>query len=320
MLKGLRNILRKLFRVDMWTIGIAYQPIHAFLDPKSSPRIYWLPMKRKDIFAADPFGAVVDGRLCILCEKFDFRKDKGIIAAPEFDSRSLLPGFYAVLDFPSHISYPYLIEHEGNHYMIPETSADMEVALFKAERFPNRWEKAGVLIEGVAAVDSTVFKYNGRWWMMFTDGASGPNNLLHIWHAPDLLGPWEAHAANPVKDDIFSSRPGGTPFEYDGALYRPAQDCSRTYGGAIVLNRVLTLTPTEFAEEKATVIRPQKDSPCPDGLHTLSSVGGITLIDGKRCQFNSIALKVALIQKAASLINGRRRAGQSTVSAHPANG
>ncbi len=35
----------------------------------------------------------------------------------------------------------------------------------------------------------------------------------------------------------------------DGALYRPAQDCSVTYGGAVVINRIDRLTPEEFSEQ-----------------------------------------------------------------------
>jgi hypothetical protein len=69
---------------------------------------------------------------------------------------------------------------------------------------------------------------------------------------------------------------------YSGHLYRPAQDCSKKYGGAVVLNRVTKLTPSEFQEEQASIIAPYKNSPFPDGIHTTSSVGEYTLIDGKR--------------------------------------
>jgi hypothetical protein len=121
---------------------------------------------------------------------------------------------------------------------------------------------------------------------MCTRYDQGPFDRLYIWHAPDLLGPWEPHAANPVKVDLGSARPAGTPFAYRGDLYRPAQDCSRTYGGRVVINRILRLTPTDFQEELIAYVEPITDSPYVAGLHTLSSFGDLTLIDGKRFTFS----------------------------------
>jgi hypothetical protein len=96
------------------------------------------------------------------------------------------------------------------------------------------------------------------------------------------------HATNPVKVDAGSSRPAGTPFVHGGELYRPAQDCSKTYGRRIVLNRVIKLTVSEFEEERAAVVNPDSNGPYPHGLHTISSVlnaPNVTLIDGKRIVF-----------------------------------
>ena len=108
----------------------------------------------------------------------------------------------------------------------------------------------------------------------------GVNHSLFIWHAPDLFGPWIEHAANPVKTDSRSARPGGTPFVVDGVLYRPSQDCSRAYGGRLVINRVDVLTPTAFEERPIRTIEPQPGTPYQAGMHTLSRAGSRTLIDG----------------------------------------
>ena len=67
---------------------------------------------------------------------------------------------------------------------------------------------------------------------------------------------------------------------------RPGQDCSRTYGGAIALNRIDVCAPEAFAEETIAVIRPHPASCNPDGLHTLSAWGTRTLVDGKRNLIN----------------------------------
>ena len=90
---------------------------------------------------------------------------------------------------------------------------------------------------------------------------------------------------NPVKFDVHSSRPAGTPFWHNGSLYRPAQDSSRTYGGAIVINRITKLTLDEFQEETAIHLDPFRHTRYPDGWHTLSAAGSITVLDGKRMAF-----------------------------------
>ena len=50
-----------------------------------------------------------------------------------------------------------------------------------------------------------------------------------------------------------SSRPGGTPFRRDDALFLPVQDCSRTYGGAIRLLRIDALADHATHEEFETI-------------------------------------------------------------------
>ena len=127
-------------------------------------------------------------------------------------------------------------------------------------------------MEGVPIIDPTIFQYEGRWWLFGTRADAGDNFKLFGWHADELTGPWRPHSANPLKTDIRSSRPAGPPFVHDGALYRPAQDCSTGYGAAVVVNRVLTLTPDAFEEEIVSRIAPDTGGRYPTGLHTLCGV------------------------------------------------
>jgi len=130
-------------------------------------------------------------------------------------------------------------------------------------------------------VDTSIFHFDGRWWLTCTNLDDGPWEKLFIWHADDLTGSWRPHRANPVKIDRRSSRPAGTPFLHEGTLYRPAQDCSKSYGQSVVINRIRRLTTEEFEEEEVAYVKPFQP-PYLEGLHTLSSIDGMTLIDGKR--------------------------------------
>jgi hypothetical protein len=121
---------------------------------------------------------------------------------------------------------------------------------------------------------------------------------LHIYCAENSDSTFEPHAANPVKTDVRSSRPGGTPFVHNGKLYRPAQDCSTDYGAAIVIHEVTLLTPTEFSEREVRRISPQQSWACNKGLHTLSVLNeNETLIDAKKYVFNTAQFRRVLRRK-----------------------
>jgi hypothetical protein len=195
-----------------------------------------------------------------------------------------------VLDPGCHASYPFLLQAEGAVWMIPETADLQEVRLYRAVEFPKHWRLETILLAGVPVSDPTIIERDGRWWLFGTSRGHGVDHALRAWHAPALTGPWTLHRADPVKLDVRSSRPAGTPFELDGVLYRPSQDSSRRYGGRVVINRIEVLTPDAFAESPVAAVDPFAADGYPDGLHTLSAVGPRTLVDGNRVHFSPSAL------------------------------
>ena len=207
-----------------------------------------------------------------------------------------------MIDIDSHASYPYLVECGSDIFCIPQVESVTGLRIFRAVHYPTQWEDAGVLIPNVTARDPSLFEHGGRWWLAFTDGETGPFTHLHFWWADDLLGTWHAHEANPVKIDLRSARPAGTPFHHDGALYRPAQDCSITYGGAVAICRVDELTPTTFREEVVRII-PALPGPYRHGFHTLSAVGDRTLVDGKAHSYTVAGARTAFRARMQSAIH-----------------
>jgi len=145
------------------------------------------------------------------------------------------------------------------------------------------------LLAQPGAVDPTLVFYRDRWWLFFTERKHS-NTHLCLFHSPDLEGEFLPHRLNPVKTDVRSARPAGTPFIHEGILYRPAQDCSVTYGGRIAVNRVLKLTPDEFLEETVRHLEPPAGSIYRQGIHTISKAGDFTLIDGKRYKWSFMFL------------------------------
>ena len=163
--------------------------------------------------------------------------------------------------------------------MIPETSGQRTLELYHCVSFPHRWELEKVLMTDVNAVDATLAEMEGRWWL-FVNMAMVEGNLknwdeLYLFYADSPFGPWKPHARNPVKSD----GPAGRVFFQDGHFYRPAQDCSRRYGYAISINRILCINPTEYEEKEVSKILPHWRRNLVAN-HTLNYMEGLTVIDG----------------------------------------
>ncbi|MEA3320214.1 MAG: hypothetical protein U9Q88_09320 [Bacillota bacterium] len=287
--RTIKKLYRKLFCYEYWNIGIVNKPIQTFLKDQN-PSIDWI-VQRKDCYYADPFGLQDEDGIHILMEEVDHRVVKGFISGVKMkggpQKKDQLDWDHSLFKLESHMSYPYLIKFEGENYCIPETSETKEVAVYKV--INGKLKKEKTIIKDFAAVDSTIVHHNGFWWLFCTKADSGPqsdNSELHIFFAKELFGEWNPHLANPVKVDVRSSRPAGTPFLFENVLIRPAQDCSETYGGRIILNQVTTLTIDKFEEVAISPIEPREDSLYPDGVHTISTIGDMTIFDGKRFDYS----------------------------------
>jgi hypothetical protein len=231
---------------------------------------------------ADPFVVSTDGSDAIFVE--DILPDgRGRLAVYSRErSGSWQPSPAVIFDRPEHLSYPCVFENEGEHYLIPESSAARRVELWRAVKFPHQWTLETVYAEGVGLVDTTPVQVDGRWYFFTT--AVGPDASameLFIFHSETLRGPWQAHPMNPVCADVRAARMAGHFFRRNDRLIRPAQDCSGVYGRAIRLHEVLRLTPTEYAEREVERIEPSWHAQS-ERTHTINATGSIEVIDGWR--------------------------------------
>ncbi len=242
----------------------------------------------RDRFWADPHVVYRGGRYHIFIEEFLHGSGKGHIAVIEMDETGRYSKPTTVLERPYHLSYPFVFEWNRDYYMIPETSANNTVEVYKCVEFPTRWVFCTTLMENITAVDATPL-FDGQKWWLFTNirerqGASILDELFLFYADTPLSGHWTAHAANPVVSDVRRARPAGRIFEYRGQLYRPSQDSSRGYGYAVKINRLVTLSETEYREEEVSSIEPHWSSDI-RGVHTLSHAHRLTVVDARLRRF-----------------------------------
>lgn len=272
---------------DVWRCGVAHAPMPEIVrrNTLEGVRVDWLPAGRHLTFLADPFGLWRDGVLHMFAESYDYRNKHGTIEVIRFDQHLGVLDRAPCLEEPWHLSYPFVIEAEGSIWMLPEAHRSGQLTLYRATEFPLKWERVVTTGLNFAGIDASPVFFDGLWWMFHTPAGTARSKLgtLHLAFAERLQGPWKPHLANPVRIDLSSARPGGTPIMVDGVLHAPMQDCRRSYGGAIRMLRINRLTPTTFDAEVLPPMTPCADwAPFDKGLHTLSACGDVTLIDAKR--------------------------------------
>ena len=297
----LRAQLRGLVRSDDWDVAIADDAMSDLVEGKTLTGIRWLGLRESKVaYAADPFAIDMPDGPAILYERFDRARRVGEIWIRELtDSRSRP----ADMPIDRHASYPYVVRTGDRTYCAPQVAVPGG-PLFELDH--GRWTNVADLVPGEQLLDPTLVEWDGRWWLFGTKPGDLSNVDLYIWLADQLDGPWRPHRANPVKSDVRSARPAGTPFEHEGALFRPSQDCSAGYGAAVSLCRVDRLTLDEYEETVVKTIRPDPAWPFPDGMHTLCSTESGVMFDARRTVFDHHQF-VAELRARLALLAGRAK-------------
>ncbi len=273
-----RSIVKTLF-FEQWALAYRFKSSPSDLNDSMSRFERLVPPK--DRFWADPFPVVHSGRHYIFFEEFLYGPGRAHISVLEVSRTGVVAGPSKALERDYHLSYPFVFEWQDSVFMIPETGANHAVELYRCASFPDRWEPEKILLEANSPHDATLFEHGDTWWMFVNievEGVSTNWDELHLFHATSPLGPWQPHRRNPVKSDVRGSRPAGRLFQRDGALYRPSQDCSRRYGYATSINRVLRLTPDEYEEEEISKNLPEWGDGV-IGTHTLNVLDDLTVVD-----------------------------------------
>lgn len=273
------HIWHKIAFVEQWQILTTNAP-----DDMLTPEAYnQLPLP-KDRFWADPFAIHRGDKDYIFVEELRFKSGKGDIAVLEHRNGKLLDA-KTIISEPYHMSYPYVFEHEGDLFMVPETRQNRTIEIWKNTSFPESWTKVSDLMTDVSAGDTTLFRHEGRWWM-FTN-ISRTSKLrsadeLHAFFSDDpspLGGSWKAHQRNPLVRDARCARQGGRVFiDDDGRLIRCAQDTAVRYGYAVLFFHVEDLTPERFTQTLLHKVEPDWQDDVV-GHHTFERCGDLCIFD-----------------------------------------
>jgi len=268
--------------VSKWQLGFRMQTQHASESEISD--FYELKPPAGTIWA-DPHLLIENNQTHVFFEELEFKENNGRIAWAVLTPDGFADKPKTVLAENHHLSYPFVFKHDDEIYMVPETAAQRSISLYKATRFPDKWEHVGNLLENINAADSTLFEHDGLWWL-FTNGATHQSvderDLLMLFYTDDLLtGDWQPHPLNPVITGIDRARMAGPIYQKDGELFRPSQFGATRYGFGINIAKIHTLSTTDYKESLENRLSPNLQDVWL-GCHTAVHSDEFTVIDRLR--------------------------------------
>ena len=264
-----------------WFLGIRRRQADTL--PHEDPNPWQVIPPPPDRQWADPFVFERAGETLVFFELFRFADAKGELAVAHLE-RGKLSDAEPILRAPHHLSYPYVFRDGTDTFMIPESGEAERVELWAATDFPTGWTPVEALLEGVPAVDASVLRHAGLYWMWVSQaGGGGPmDDETFLYFSDRLDSGWTAHPRNPVVSDARRARPAGRPFHHGEVVIRPAQDGTGRYGSRVVFNAVDVLTPDEYRETPVGTLEPSWAGEHNLCAHTYTFDGQFEATDGLR--------------------------------------
>lgn len=257
---------------------------------------------------ADPIVAEIDGKEYLFAEAFDRFRERGFIAA--FPLEITQDGIHCgepqkVLEENFHLSFPVIFQHEGQVYMMPESSADHALRFYKMGKTPYEWE----LVRRIPmenSVDTVIVPTEEGFFFLNTQEhpVETLRGKLKLYYTDDFLTGELTDLSSLLEpnDYVMNKRNGGPVYEQDGQLFRVSQNnAGAFYGVSYSLYRIDALSRTGYSETHLKTVEPKDlviDS-CPEnieiyGTHTYSRTAQVEAIDVScyHCSLGSILPKI----------------------------
>lgn len=294
----IKELYKKLIR-SSWAIGFVADGLTGVFS--DNPQYIWVQDPQKDErWFADPFILdVTEDYIYLLVEEMRYAVHKGRIAKLTINRHTMtIEKMVILLDEDSHLSFPN-IWHDGEDvYVYPENYRSGKLNLYKLVDSATRLKKVSVLCDA-SLTDAVMTNVFGE-QLLFSTKMPDPNGKeLFVYTLNKQL---KVISTDSVRFEDKHARMAGQFFEYEGKVYRPAQDCNETYGGAVIIEEVekkggeFIFKPIKRLTSKHPLLRV--------GMHTLNAYKGIAVIDVRGYEYalgnmiyQCVRLKKMIFQK-----------------------
>ena len=227
----IKRLIQKAFIGGQWYVGYR----------RKGDTKYSVIETPKDMWIADPTMFAVNGEHYLFVEVYENKKKKAAIGYYHFENN--VPVYKGlIIENSYHMSYPCVFEYNGEFYMIPESSTNDSITLYRAEHFPDKWVKGGwQLVSFSLDMDQKVLK---------------KENVVHY------------------KEN--TGRPAGYIF---AGNKRPAQDCRKKYGENLLVYEVDSFSPYSEHLIKTVGANQIETSKPYERVHTYTDDGTFEVVD-----------------------------------------
>jgi hypothetical protein len=233
-------------------------------------------------YYADPFLFKRGKELFLFVEEFSFETSKGVISVFKL-TENAFEHLGICLEESFHLSFPNVFVDGTDVFMIPESSANDDIRLYKAHDFPFGWVLTNVMVKNVSAVDTILYKANEMYYLVTgvdMNNVGDHSSNLFIYQSRKLeSSTWTPSNQNPVITDAERGRNAGSIQSHSHRSIRVAQASEfGTYGKSIRLFEIQNLSLESYSEVQVSL--PKLIVPLDaHGYHHLSSVGNVSAFD-----------------------------------------
>lgn len=285
---------------DEWTLAIRRKSDCFFC--KASGEFEIIPNSLR-YWCADPFLLNIDNKTFLLFEMYDRLRGKGLIGY-----RMLKDGKYSkmrvLIDDKGHLSYPFIINHNDNYYIMPESNSQNIVYCTKVECEGDKLiaGEKHIVKEG-KFVDTTLLETGDKKYFFTTDLSKG-DNVSDITIFDEQF---ESKLTTIGVFDKSNARMGGNFIKSGEDIFRVSQDCSKGYGTGLNFSKC-NFNGNEYSEHLISKIAVSdisiKNNKKYDGIHTYNFNEDYEVIDLKKSKvinlvriFGFALVKLGILKK-----------------------
>lgn len=265
-------------RFDCWTLFIGKGD---FLN-STLFRLKPIKLPKKE-FWADPFIFNHNNDNYIFFENYNYTTKKGKISCGKITNNELTD-IADVIETDYHLSYPFIFKENEDIFLMPESSANNRLEIYKCIKFPTEWELHTTAFENEKVADAFFYIDKDKTKWLFINKQMDINapfeSELYIYKVNSFdLKDLEPHKNNPVMINSEIARNGGPIFEYENEIYRPSQaNIDGIYGRALNINKIEKLTIDEYIENTIVTTYPNFHKGL-ISMHHLHQSNGLFVID-----------------------------------------
>lgn len=297
LLRPLYNLF-KLLTSNKYTIGFTeFDP--SLLENNKKPKVRWIDERgHKTGWYADPFIlSVSEDEIQVLVEEFLYKTQLGIISKITVRKKDLkVTEVLPLIDTGSHLSFPAYFRREGKVYIYPEQGASGSLHVYEYDEKSNKVEKRWML-NPHDLVDTTICVLpDGQKVILTTTAPNYNGDVLDIYPYYDEDCPKDLKPKCQIKMHRKTARGAGLPFSYNDRLYRPAQDCTNSYGEGVEIQEIVIKDCELRFIPQNMIYSPSKE--WSGGFHTFNVFENkLIVVDAKKKRFPFWAKLLSIVVK-----------------------